>query len=482
MEMKRRGFLKSLGILGLGCMSSLCNCSKASLPSKPNFVLIMVDDLGYGGVGCYGSKHVKTPNIDEMALKGLKFTQAYSGCTVCAPSRSVLMTGKHMGHTSVRANSGGVPLLDKDVTLAEVLKNAGYATGGFGKWGLGDIRTTGAAEKQGFDTFYGYYDQVHAHHYFPDYLIHNGDKDPLPENGTFYKGDTPSGAYPAVDPETGKERTYSHYLIKEKTFEFIRKHKDQPFFCFAPWTPPHGDYRILENEPAWQMYRDKDWPIRAKLIASMTTMIDQDVKELLQLLESLGIHDNTLVIFCSDNGFPEIGPLDLNGPFRGGKSTYYEGGIRVPMIAYWPGKVPAGQTSDYVWYFTDFMPTLAELAGADQFLPPDIDGISIVPTLLPGIVKDKQKEHNFLYWEWQRFRNEGAAGGFIRAARMGQWKAVMPEKGAPYELYDLEQDPGETTDIAHNYPDVLNKMIDYMNEAHIDARPQEPEPLGWDFR
>jgi arylsulfatase A-like enzyme len=282
----RREFLKLAGLAAASGLAASCagmETTEKGKKDRPNIIFIMVDDMGWADLGCYGSKEIKTPNIDRMAAEGIRFTQAYSGCTVCAPARSVLMTGTHMGHTSVRANTSGVPLLTEDVTVAEVLKRAGYACGGFGKWGLGDVRTPGVPEKQGFDEFYGYYHQIHAHDYWTDYLWHNSKK-------VHMKG------------EEGSGERYTHYLIFEKTLEFIRKNKDRPFFCYAPWTPPHGKYQIPEDEPAWQIYKDKDWPRDAKVVAAMDTMLDRHVGQVLGLLKKLGIDERTIVFFCSDNG------------------------------------------------------------------------------------------------------------------------------------------------------------------------------------
>ncbi|MCP4640030.1 MAG: arylsulfatase, partial [bacterium] len=338
---------------------------------------------GYADLGCYGSKALETPRIDRMAAEGMRFTDAYSGCTVCAPARSTLMTGKHMGHAVLRGNTGGISMPASETTVAEVLKTQGYATGGFGKWGLGDINTEGVPEKNGFDLFYGYYHQIHAHYYYPGYLIRNGRKETLPGNAN------------------GKRKDYSHYLIFEEAKRFIRENRDTPFFCYCPWTPPHGRYEIPEDEPAWLKYKDKKgWGKNAKVAAAMDEMLDRHVGEVLDLLKELDIDDNTIVFFCSDNGASERfeGELDSCGPLRGRKRAMSEGGIRVPMIARWPGRVQAGSVSDLPWYFPDVMPTFAELAGADT--PDEIDGVSVAPTLLG---QGDQQKHECLYWEWPSY-------------------------------------------------------------------------------
>jgi len=337
----RRSFLKAVGIGATslvieGCVSGSGQSLGRRAANKPNIIFIVVDDMGWADLGCYGSRQIKTPNIDQMAAEGVRFTDAYSGCTVCAPARSVLMTGLHMGHTSVRGNTGGIPLRDEDVTIAEVLKRAGYATGGFGKWGLGDVQTPGVPEKHGFDEFFGYYHQVHAHDYWTQYLWRNSQKVPM------------SG-------EKGSVERYTHNRIFEQMLKFIRQNQDKPFFCYAPWTPPHGQYQIPESDPAWQMYKDKSWPRDAKVVAAMDTMIDRHVGELIDLLRELEIdeRERTIVFFCSDNGAAKRfdGVLDSSGPLRGFKRSMYEGGIRVPLIARWPGKTKGGTVSEHACYF-----------------------------------------------------------------------------------------------------------------------------------
>ncbi len=450
-----------------GCQTKFAG-SRGATAKQPNIIFIMVDDMGWADLGCYGSKAISTPNIDRMASEGIRFTDAYSGCTVCAPARSVLMTGFHTGHTSIRSNTSGVPLEDSDITVAEVLKQAGYRCGGFGKWGLGDVRTSGVPEKQGFDVFFGYYHQIHAHDYWTDYLWRNSEK--IEMTG-----------------EKGSAERYTHYRIFEQTMDFIRQNKDRPFFCYAPWTPPHGKFQIPEDEPAWAMYKDKECPKDAKVAAAMNTMVDGHVGELLGLLKELGIDERTVVFFCSDNGaaFRFQGVLDSSGPLRGRKRDMYEGGIRVPMIVRWPGKIRAGQVSEHVWYFADVMPTLAELAGAGKYVPSGIDGISVVPTLLGRA--EEQKKHEYLYWEWHLYdwsKRENVPNGLMQAVRMGKWKAVRHRSDEAFELYDLEKDVGEENNIAGQYSGVMRKIEAYIKRTRVEPRPQiEPEmPEGKMFR
>jgi len=470
--LNRRDFVKAMGLTvaslalpGCGGASKLSSDEQDS--KKPNVIFIIVDDMGWADLGCYGSRQIKTPNIDRMAAEGVRFTQAYSGCTVCAPARSVLMTGLHMGHTSVRGNTGGIPLRDEDVTVAEVLKRAGYTTGGFGKWGLGDVGTPGVPEKHGFDEFFGYYHQVHAHDYWTEYLWQNSQKVPM-------------------TGEKGSPGRYTHNRIFEQTLDFIRRNMDKPFFCYAPWTPPHGQYQIPESDPAWQMYKDKSWPRDAKIVAAMDTMIDRHLGELLDLLKELKIDEKTIVFFCSDNGAAQRldGVLDSSGPLRGFKRSMYEGGIRVPLIARWPGKIRTGTESEHLCYFADMMPTFADLAGALPFMPADVDGLSIVPTLMGRA--DDQKKHEFLYWEWQLYnwgRRKNVPDGLMQAVRMGKWKAVRHKSNIPFELYDLSSDIGEKNNVAAGHPEIVAKIEAYIKCDRIEPREQiEPDkPEGKQF-
>ena len=429
----------------------------------------MLDELGYFELSCMGHDKLQTPNIDRMAGEGMRFTQCLAGGSVCAPTRSVLMTGLHTGHTTVRANGGGLALREEDVTIAQVLKKAGYATGGFGKWGLGDRGTTGVPEKHGFDLFYGYYHQVHAHSYYPRYLIRNGEKEYLPGNtGDFYNG-----------------KTFAQYRIFQETLDFIRQNKDRPFFCYCPWTPPHGLWGFPKDDPSWKLYRDKTWtsgqrsPDDAKVYASMVNLVDRQIGQIFQLVKDLKLDNDTIIFFSGDNGGQTyffhgdptkgrpgrpIHPHGFFGPnlnphtgerFRGGKGNFYEGGLRIPFMVRWPDNIPANTVSKHLCYFPDVMPTLAELAGVDP--PEDIDGLSLVPTLLgEQLVGRKQAEHEFLYWEM---------GGQV-AVRMGNFKAVKPAKNKPFELYDLGKDIEEKNNIAANHPDILEKMKKFAQQAH----------------
>jgi len=423
---------------------------------KPNIIFILADDLGYGDVGPYGQKQIKTPNIDRLAAEGTRFTQAYAGGTVCAPSRSALMTGLHTGHAPVRANAGTIPLRPEDTTVAEVLHQAGYRTGGFGKWGLGDAGSLGAPNKQGFDEFFGYLHQIHAHSYYPEFLWKNEEKYPLPKN------------------QNGKEEQYSADLIAEQALQFIRNHKDEPFFLYAAFALPHGKFEIPSDEP----YTNMNWPQTEKNFAAMVTRLDTQVGAIMRLLKELRLDDSTIVFFTSDNGGPsgsnhKAGFFRSNGSLRGEKGDLYEGGIRVPMIVRWPWKIMPGKVSDLPWAFWDFVPTVAALSGTKT--PPNIDGISVLPTLLGAkVAGHEQQQHQFLYWEHHLFDRKMSTlreNAMIQAVRMGDWKGVRLKPNSPLELYDLKNDHGETMNIATKHPEIVFKLEAYMKTARTEPRP-----------
>ncbi len=431
--------------------------------NRPNIVYIMSDELAYYELSHMGNPWIRTPTIDQMAADGIRFTQALAGSPVCAPLRCNLMTGKHAGHASVRANDGGTPLRAGEPTIASMLKDIGYATGGFGKWGCGGRDSTGVPEKHGFDVFFGYYDQVHAHSFYPPYLIRNSEEVVLDGN---------------AGGRTGP--TYSHYAIMDEALEFIRANKGEPFFCYLPITPPHGMYDIPADDPAWELYRDDKWvkdpdiSQEIKNYAAMVTMVDNNVRQVLDLLQELDLEDNTIVFFTGDNGgqdrFRSDGrPRGFFGPnvdpktgveFRGGKGNLFEGGLRIPFIVRWPDKIKPGRVSDLAFYQPDVLPTLAELAGAKP--PADIDGLSILPEIIgPEAAGREQPQHEFLYWEY----------GSQVAVRMDHWKAIQPKKNGPWELYDLTTDVSETTNIANDQPDVLARMKKFAEQSHTPVQP-----------
>ncbi len=446
-------------LLFLYLISSLFSCDSAS-NRPPNIILIMVDDLGSADLGCYGSEQIKTPNIDQLAANGVKFTQAYSGSTVCASSRSTLMTGLHTGHTQVRGNTGGIALPDDAFTMAEFFKQQGYATGGFGKWGLGEIGTEGVAEEQGFDQFFGYYHQIHAHYYYPEYLYENSQKVPLPG-------------------KNGDLESYSAYRIFEAMKTFIRDHQDESFFCYAPWTLPHGQFVIPESDPAVAQYAGKDWPEKYKTYAAMVTLVDRQVGETMALLKELALEENTLVVFCSDNGgLPDFAEYNTNGNLRGGKRDLYEGGIRVPMIFHRPGSLPAGTEFGESVYFPDLFPTLAEAVGFKRQLPNNLDGIPFYQYLLkPGSVLPDR----YLYWEYLPYdwsTHEYQHDKLQQALRFGQWKAIRLGPDEFWALYDLYSDPGETDIVTPFHPAKMEQFKKWVDESHQEPLPQiEPERI-----
>lgn len=458
----RRSFLQytAASLFAAGSATLPGSNAHARAGSKPNIIYIMADDLGYGDLSCYGQRRFETPNIDRLAAGGMRFTQHYAGSTVCAPSRCCLMTGKHTGHAFVRGNrevkpEGQWPIPAETTTVAALLRVAGYTTGMFGKWGLGAPGSAGDPMRQGFDTFYGYNCQRHAHRYDVDYLWHDGEK---------------------VAVSTSD---YSHDLIAEKALTFIRDHKDDSFFCYLPITIPHAAMQVPDEDAApfreqWPEFNDETGRYAGTEVtnpvaqfAGMVTRMDRTVGHLLDLLDELGIAENTLVMFTSDNGPHQKGGhqpefFDSNGPLRGVKRDLYEGGIRVPMIARWPGKIAAGATSDHVSAFWDVMPTLGAIA--DVPVPEDVDGISMLPTLLGNY--DEQVQHGYLYWE---FHERGGK----QAVRKGDWKAVRlgvtKDRNAPIELYDLSDDLGEVNDVAQAHPDIVAEMSRLMREAHVES-------------
>ncbi|MCC6486127.1 MAG: arylsulfatase [Candidatus Hydrogenedentes bacterium] len=463
--MNRREWLRTAGaaaggsLLAAGCAGTTDAAENAQ---RPNIIFILADDLGYGDLGCYGQKVIQTPNIDRMASEGIRFTQCYAGSTVCAPSRCALMTGLHTGHCWIRGNQR-VPLRPTDVTVAKVLKDAGYATGLMGKWGLGNEDTTGIPNLQGFDEFFGYLDQGHAHNYYPEFLWRNQEKVALEGNV-----ESPTDKGVAVE-----KKVYSHDLIAQEALDFIERRHKEPFFLYLAMTTPHANNeagRVLGDGmevPDYGPYADKPWPNPEKGRAAMITRMDRDVGRVLDKLKELGIDGNTLVFFTSDNGphmeggaDPEF--FDDNGPLRGIKRDLYEGGIRVPMIARWPGQLLPGLTSEHVWTFWDFSPTAAEVAGTKA--PEGLDGMSMMQAfrlLGAGGVKRMAVQHEYLYWEFHE-------GGIKQAVRHGDWKAVRLGIDQPLELYDLTKDVGETTNVADQHPDIVEHIETYLQTARTD--------------
>lgn len=454
-RISRRDFLKAMGFGAASLAMPGCTQTHVHRGAKnkpPNIIYIMADDLGFGNLGCYGGERILTPSVDRMAGEGMRFTEVYAGHCVCAPSRSVLMTGQHTGHTRVRDNKcmvGGVkdeitgggcrlPLLPEDVTVAEVLKQAGYATGITGKWGLGDPGTTGIPTRQGFDEWLGYLNQNHANEYYTDYLWRDEEKIVLEGN------------------LNGKRSQYTHDMFAEFALDFIREHRNEPFFLYVPFTIPHFNHEV----PSIGLYNDKPWKETEKIYAAMVTRMDKDIGRILDLLKELDIDEDTIVFFCSDNGGTLWGTMP---PYRGSKGGLMEGGIRTPMIVRWPGKITAGAVSDARWYFADVMPTLAELAGAKA--PDNIDGVSVVPTLF-GKKQDELHER-FMYWEAPRELQQ--------VVRWRNWKAAIRKRGARIRLYNLAEDPGEHNDVAEKHPDIVAVFEEYLRTARTET-PNWPLP------
>ncbi len=473
--MKTKIFLLSILIaLTVSCQN---RTAQKAAPLKPNIVYIIADDLGYGDLSCYGQTLFSTPNIDKMAEGGMLFTQHYAGTTVCAPSRSSLMTGQHTGHTPIRGNKewkpeGQWPIPDSTFTMAEMLKDAGYVTGAFGKWGLGYPGSEGDPNMQGFDEFYGYNCQRLAHNYYPGHLWDNQTKVILEEN----TGD--------------KFVQYAPKIIHERALQFIENNNPgvsgKPFFLFYPNVIPHAELLLPEEnlaefrgkfepekaykgaEPGDNGFRNGSYgtqPESHAAFAAMVTLLDTQVGEIMAKLTELGLEKNTLVIFTSDNGPHMEGGADpdyfnSNGPLKGYKRDLYEGGIRIPMVAFWDGKIVAGTRTDHISAFWDVMPTVAEMAGVDA--PKNIDGISFLPTLLG----ENQREHDYLYWE---FHEQGGK----KALRKDDWKLVQlqvlnPEKTTT-ELYDLSKDIGEENNVAAENPEVVKELLELMNGARTES-------------
>jgi arylsulfatase A-like enzyme len=429
--------------------------------ARPNIIYLMLDEWGYFESGHMGSVDLITPNIDQFAAEGMRFTNAYAGAPVCGPTRCSLLTGLHSGHMSMRANNGFAPIRADEPTLASMLKPLGYATGGFGKWGIGGRGTSGVPEKHGFDVFFGYYDQVHAHTFYPRYLIRNSEEVPLPGNDgmSFYEGET-----------------HAQDVIFNESIQFIKDHQKDPFFCYLPWTPPHGLWGIDEDNLSWHLFKDKPWTAGqrterdARVYAAFMHLVDRQLGEIISLLKELSLDDKTIIFLCGDNGGQdyfktEERPHGFFGPnynpetkerFRAGKGSLYEGGLKVPYYVRWPGNVDAGSVSDHLLYYPDVMPTLAAISNAEC---PKTDGLSFLPTLTG---KGGQEQHNYLYWE---YRGQ-------TAVREGSWKAYRKGQG-DWELYDLSKDVEELDDAAADYPEVINRLIGLAEDAHEPIRPGE---------
>jgi arylsulfatase A-like enzyme len=438
---------------------------------RPNIILIVADDLGYGDLGCYGQAKIKTPSLDSLAAQGIRFTDFYAGSTVCAPSRCALMTGLHTGHAFVRGNAAQA-LRTQDLTVADLLKDSGYHTGLIGKWGLGNENTPGVPRLKGFDEFVGYLDQTHAHNYYTDYLWRfdsrtgYDDLEQFPEN------------------HAGRQGLYMHDLFTRAALNFVNINKpstanhQRPFFLYLAYTIPHANNEEGRRSgngmqvPSDAPYSDQPWPQPEKNKAAMITRLDSDVGRLVDKLKELKIDENTVIFFTSDNGPHKEGGVDpkffeSSGPLRGIKRDLYEGGIRVPLIVRWPAKIKPGQVNHQPWGVWDFLPTAAQIATTNA--PATLDGISLLPTLLG---KTQTNQHQFLYWEFHE-------RGFQQAARLGDWKAMRPQAGQPLELFNLKTDLAEKTNVADNNPEVVKKFEEYFKTARTESPHwpiRKPEP------
>jgi len=422
----------------------------AKRSDRPNIIFILADDLGYGDLGCFGQQVIQTPKLDQLAREGMRLTSFYAGSTVCAPSRCTLMTGLHTGHCLVRGNRR-IDLRPDDLTVAEVLKTRGYKTGLCGKWGLGKEGDTGLPTRQGFDYFFGYLDQGHAHNYYPTYLIKNEQRVPLP-NVVPNEGRLGRGV-------ASEKKVYSHDLVMKEAFDFVERSQGEPFFLYLALTIPHANNEAKEKGmevPSLGQYANRDWPEPEKGRAAMISYMDRDIGRLMDQLDRLGLAENTVVIFSSDNGPHSEGGskrefFNSSGIYRGGKRYLYEGGVRVPTIVRWPGVVKPGSQSDHPGAFWDFMPTAAEIAGAK--VPEGIDGLSF----LPALQGKPQPQHRYLYWEFHEY-------GKIQSLRFGRWKAIRG-LGKPVMLYDLAIDPREENEMAALAPRVVALAEKYFEEA-----------------
>ena len=411
--------------------------------NSPNVIYILADDLGYADVGYNGQKLIETPELDFLAKNGMQFTNHYCGNAVCAPSRASLLMGKHPGHSYIRANSPGYPNGQTPIpagseTLGTLMQRAGYKTACIGKWGLGGFHNSGNPNKQGFDYFFGYTDQRKAHNYYPQYLWENGTKKYLDNNN-------------------GKQNEYSHDLFTEKAISFIKKNENNPFFLYLAYTIPHLRLQV----PDLAQYENKKWPLNMKIQAAMISRMSRDIGVIVDLIKKLGLEKNTLIIFNSDNGaHGKAGTLDFfkpSGNLKGIKRTMYEGGLRSPMVAYWPGKINAGTKNDHLSAFWDMLPTFSELTG--EPIVGNSDGISMLPTLLGKNLF--QKKHEYLYWELYEGRPNSAV-------RYGKWKGVVRDRreGNEIQLFNLEIDESEINNVAKQNPEIVLEIQSIMEKSH----------------
>ncbi len=459
----------SILLITFAGISTGCTGNAAPGIEKPNIIFILADDMGYGDLSCYGQELFETPNIDRLAGEGMRMTSCYAGSAVCGPSRSVLMTGQHTGHTRVRANTckvGGtlgykgksqmrrINLFTEDLTVGNMMQDAGYHTGLVGKWHLGGYDPEAAPNNRGFDEFYGWLtSNGNTQNYYPSQRYRNEELYDIPEN------------------QAGKKGVYMTDKCTDEAIAFVENNRDKPFFLYLAYNNPHVPLVVPDLGP----YKEKDWIDNHKIYAAMIHRLDQNIARLMKSLKDLGMDENTLVFFCSDNGprgnysqhLTDLAEFfDSNGPLRGYKRDLYEGGIRIPMIVRWPGKIKPGSESDVPWYFTDLRPTLADLTEVP--VPAFADGVSVLPLL----VNEKYShEDRYLYWEFYE-------GGYKQAVRWKNWKGIQMVPGEPLELYNLENDLSEKNDIAADYPEIVEQIETFMADAHEDS---ENYPLTEDY-
>lgn len=466
---------------------------------RPNIIFLLADDLGYGDIGAYGQKKIRTPNLDQLARDGMRFTQHYSGHNVCAPSRCVLMTGLHPGHAYIRDNRGGVgidgsgegqePVPAGELKLLLTLKRLGYTNGGFGKWGLGAVGSTGDPLSQGLDRFFGYNDQAVAHNFYPTSLW--SDRERVPLNNPAFRAHQklPEGADPN-DPKSYEQFSGNEYApdrINEAARAFLQANKERPFFLYYPTTIPHLALQVPDDSLAEYKDQFPETPYTGEngylphrtphaAYAAMITRLDRDIGRLLAAVDEAGLREQTIVIFTSDNGplWDRFGGTDTDffnsaGGLRGRKGNYYEGGFRVPCIVRWTSRIAAGSLSERVTGFEDWLPTFCELAGAPDAAPKGIDGISFAPTLLGR----QQPERPFLYRESPGYDGQ-------QCVRVGKWKAIRTnlnprprttntQPGA-IELYDLSADPTESRNVAAHHPEVVAQLATILKAQHVPSK------------
>jgi arylsulfatase A-like enzyme len=462
-------------------------CSKAHatenyISQKPNIVFIMADDLGYADIGAFGSTKIRTPHIDQLSREGARYTQFYSGAPVCSPARDVLLTGLHTGHSRIRGNRplvGGTPtafengkkrlsLTGEETTIATGLKEAGYATGISGKWGIGEQESAATPTQMGFDQWLGYLNQNHADYYYSDFLWRNQTRQAIPENtgaydSSYFDDLIPDFMLEYIDSNTGQatnqgtgSKIYSNDLMRDFALDFIRTNRQRPFFLYLPVTIPHKNMEV----PSLGIYADKDWPDDAKIYAAMVSRLDSYVGDIVNELQVLGISENTIVIFTSDNGPAdnEVSAfLNSAGKLRGTKASLYEGGLKVPLIIKWPNVVPPGSVDNTPWMFVDVFPTLLDIAGGSY--SSELDGLSLLPTILG---QEQDTSDRLLYWEFPKER-------LWQAGRLGSWKGIRQGMNQPLQLFDLQKDPLESRDVSKNNPEIVKRLETLITQEHIPS-------------